>query len=277
MKFIQLTDTHIKKNYSEDGFESFMRNLPNPSQNVERVFSEANWKDIDFLILTGDLVHEGTKEDYSHLKNVITSCVPKDTEVLYVLGNHDRKEAFYEGFFHEQRQDSYYYEKEICGYRLIVLDSAVPGRETGTVSEEQLSWLKDILSQPSQKGSMVFLHHPVFWGNTSKMSMSLTNKEAVMEILKNSDVFAVFCGHTHTNSVQIKEGIFQCTADSTAFSMNMTKDLELQFTDKTGYVTAETMEGGLLQIHQETIGRTNAVVSVPFEAFKTMLAKLDEA
>lgn len=45
-------------------------------------------------MLTGDLVHEGTEEDYRYLREVIErerGGIP----VIPVLGNHDFKQAFY--------------------------------------------------------------------------------------------------------------------------------------------------------------------------------------
>lgn len=53
-------------------------------------------------MLTGDLVHEGTEEDYRYLRELIErerGGIP----VIPVLGNHDFKQAFYRGYLGEER------------------------------------------------------------------------------------------------------------------------------------------------------------------------------
>lgn len=273
MKFIQLTDTHMRKRYSADGVDAVLGKLPNPAENIKSLFARTDWEDIDFIVVTGDLVHEGTTEDYQYLKAVMKESIPEEIKVLYTLGNHDHKAEFYRAFWNQERAEFYYYTSMIKGYRLIVLDSAVPGKESGTVSREQLEWLKQTLTVPSEKGSIVFLHHPVFW-SAGGMTMELTNGAEVLEVLKGSDVFAIFCGHTHANAVQMRDGITQYTADSMAFSIEVNKGI-LAFTDKAGYLTAQIKEREV-QVHYETTKEDNPAVEYPMAVFAEHLAKLDE-
>ncbi len=273
MKFIHLTDTHVRKAYSGDGIDAVLGRLPNPATNIKNLFERLDWTGVDFVAVTGDLVHEGTTEDYQYLKKQMEELVPAEIKIFYVLGNHDYKEEFYRGMFGQEKKEAYYYTSIVDGYRLIILDSAVPGKESGTITTEQLEWLRQTLVVPSEKGSIVFLHHPVFW-ITGGMTMELTNGAEVLEILKDSDVLAVFCGHTHTNAIQEKDGIRQYTADSMAFSIEANRE-RLSFTDKSGYLTAEINEKGIL-VHSETTREGIPAVTFPAEVFAEQLAKLDE-
>ncbi len=273
MRFMQLSDTHIRKKYSDEGIDALLGQKLTPAENLTNLLERTDWRNYDFLVVTGDLVHEGISDDYDYLKQIFEKNVPKDMKVLYVLGNHDHKGAFYRGFYGEDKEEAYYYTSTIDGYKLIILDSAVPGKESGTVSREQIEWLKQVLAEPAVKGSILFLHHPVFW-NAGGAAKEITNSNEVLEVLEGSDVFAIFCGHTHENSVQNCNGITQYTADSTAFSIEVYRGM-LAFTDKAGYLTTE-INDDKVQVHYETVEIDTPVVEYSIEEFAKQLASMDE-
>ncbi|MGN0151724.1 MAG: metallophosphoesterase family protein [Wujia sp.] len=272
MKFIHLTDTHIRKDYGNDAMGAVLGKLQNPVSNLKKILAGINWNDTDFVIITGDLVHEGTTEDYVFLKETVEAYVPDGKKVLYALGNHDEKNAFYEAFQGKEDDKPYYYMENIDGYRIIVLDSAIPKTEAGTLTNEQCDWLKEILAEQSEKGSLVFLHHPVFWGGGQSFGMELTNGAQVLEILRDSDVIAVFAGHTHSNGVNTKEGISQYVADSMAFSIEMRGE-NIAFTEYAGYETVE-VTGQDVTIHTATTYEAPAAAELPIEELIKQLKSL---
>lgn len=246
IRFAHLSDTHICKDYSGNQMKDLFEKSGSPAANLEKCLKELEKKQLDFVLISGDLVHEGTSEDYRFLNDMVCSCMPR-THVIYVLGNHDRKQAFREGLEMEPAQSSLYYVKEINGLRIIVLDSAVEGRESGNISEEQVEWLEGILKERAPKGSIITFHHPVEW-EVKELGMQITNR--MWNVLKNSDVLGIFCGHTHANSLNYLEHIPQITADSMAFGLGIEGQM-LSFTDKTGYCLCE-INNGRLQVHYET-------------------------
>lgn len=154
MKFIQLTDTHLRKDDTASDMEHIFKQLPNPANHLRKVLRETPWEDKDFVVITGDLIHEGCSQDYAYLKEILDNELPKDIPILYTLGNHDHKEAFYEGIFQEKCSKPYYYTQECSGFRLVVLDSAIPKKESGTLCQEQLRWLKELLKTKAPKGAV---------------------------------------------------------------------------------------------------------------------------
>lgn len=87
---------------------------------------------------------------------------------------------------------------EVGGYRVISLDSLVPGQVHGQISPAQLAWLQDVLSEPGPAGSIVVLHHPpIGLGLPLHEVVGLRNAPALAEVLQGSDVQAVLCGHFH--------------------------------------------------------------------------------
>ena len=273
MKFIHLTDTHVRKAYDNSGIDAMLGQIESIVPEMERMLEETDWDGVDFVVVTGDLVHEGVAQDYTYLNEILRNKIPQNVQLFYVLGNHDEKDAFYKGMFNEEKTEPYYYIQYVDGYRLIMLDSAVPGKESGFIVEQELDWLKETLKEPYGKGSIVFLHHPLFWAATGGDTMAAKNGKDVMKILKESDAFAVFCGHTHTNAVNMDQGIFQSTADSAAFSLEIRKN-NLAFTDKSGFSVVEIRDRAI-SVHQETMIRDRAVVEMPLDIFAEALKKLD--
>lgn len=275
MKFVQLTDTHVRLNYDDENVAMFGK-LPNGAENVRKILQRVDWKNTNFIVIMGDLVHEGASEDYRFLKNLIEEIVPPDKKVIYVLGNHDHKEAFYEGFFDKKEEKPYYYVENVDGYRLIVLDSAVPEKEAGTVLPEQLEWLAGVLAEPSEKGSMIFVHHPLFWSDGNVFPMEVTNSKEVMDVLEGSDVFAIFCGHTHQNAVNTKSGLVQYTSDSAAFSLELRNKTDIAFTDKAGYYKV-TVEGQDTAVYCENVAEANVGVSFSIQSMAEALKEMNGA
>ena len=71
MKFIHLTDTHIRWQYDNDGIDAILGQLKKTAPDLEYMLSHTAWEDIDAVIITGDLVHEGTARDYDYVKEMM--------------------------------------------------------------------------------------------------------------------------------------------------------------------------------------------------------------
>ncbi|XKL32757.1 metallophosphoesterase [Lactiplantibacillus plantarum] len=53
----------------------------------------------DLIVFTGDLIHDGSADDYQRLHAIIHTMEAEfDCHVRVILGNHDRRAAFYEGY-----------------------------------------------------------------------------------------------------------------------------------------------------------------------------------
>lgn len=216
--------------------------LPDSDEALASVFDELDSKGLDFVIACGDLVHEGTSDDYARLKKLADEHLAR-TPLYVCLGNHDRKAAFYEGFLGEQGASDkpYYYAAEIQGLRIIALDSACSGGEAGAFAEEELDWLADVLQTPAKQGTVLFYHHPIAWGIEQ---MAMQAPAALENALENSDVLAIFDGHTHMNDIRHVCNVPQVTADSTLFGCRFTPE-KLVFTDEAGYNLCSLDESGL--------------------------------
>lgn len=85
-----------------------------------------------------------------------------------------------------------------CSYRIVTLDSLVPGEAYGRIDPAQLSWLREVLATPYGDGSVVVLHHPpIALTGTVQQEVGLRNPHDLAAALEGSDVRVVLCGHFH--------------------------------------------------------------------------------
>jgi Icc protein len=228
MKFLHLTDSHILKSYEHDKLASLFNQVANPLEKVRRIVEGVS-EEVDFIMITGDLIHDGGSEDYLLLKQLMDeSKIP----VYVALGNHDVKANFHEAFFGEKKEQAYYYELLVNNYRLIVLDSAVKDLHEGSVSEEQLNWLEEILKESYGEGTLLFLHHPIVWEDEQ---LSMQNNERLIHILKNSDCLGIFTGHTHMNGLFYIDEIPQFTSEGISFGLEKHDGTKISATNQSAY------------------------------------------
>jgi 3',5'-cyclic-AMP phosphodiesterase len=268
LTFLHLTDTHISKNYQGSFLEKLQGPKGNPTDHLIKVLENIDslQQDLDFILITGDLVHEGNSEDYRYFKKIIQDHV-KDIPVFTVLGNHDLSKAYWEGYEGKQDcSDRLFYEKNINGYRLIVLDSSYDNSGVGIVDAQQLDWLKEVLKTPSKNGTIVSVHHPLDVGEVTD-GHALSNSKEVLSIIEDSDVKAVVSGHIHQNRIKTFGSILLTAGDSTAFGLTV-KSETAEFNDKTGFTFCTMDENGLSVQIVRFPNELNTLFSVPLQALQ---------
>lgn len=234
LKIAHLSDLHVLQDYH--GAMTDREPLRQPIQPVNYFVTglrEAVASQPDVIVLTGDLVHEGTVEDYVYLRGLLEkNCA--GIPVIPVLGNHDLKEAFYEGFLGKKAQGRYYTKYELGGYRFLVLDTAEERNGYGSIPDEELDWLEQELSQPAENGTILLGHHPL---KSQQAWFDTSFSPRLEQILSNSDVIAYLCGHAHYAETRTIFGIQQVTAESFAFGVETVSPTEVVYTETRGYNT----------------------------------------
>ena len=233
VSFIQLSDTHLRSNYINDPFEIVFNGLKNPAENLAAVLQNVNFAEVDFIAITGDLVHDGSAEDYRNLNLLVEGNIPVGFPVYYCLGNHDNKKSYYKGFHNiEDKSTSLDYVEEMNGYRLIFLDTAVEEMHEGYLSDTQLDWLEAILKENSEAGSLLFMHHPLVWNGKKTTEAS----GRLFDILAKSDVISIDSGHLHKTGINQIGKIPQFSVESLAFGVDHTREM-VNYTDRHSYNT----------------------------------------
>ena len=242
IRFVHLSDTHILRDYSGSMIEGLTGNLGKTPVEFLRqaaISAKAIWPDLDFVVISGDLVHEGKAEDYAFFKQLLREAFG-ETPVYLALGNHDCRSAFREGYLGEAGNVTPYDYAVYHGgtaLRLIVLDSSYDKSIKGGLEKEQFDWLRCVLKEDAKMGSILVIHHPPVTDTDDPIiaAHGLEHARQLHEAVKGSDIIAILSGHTHQVSATVFGGIPHYTADSTAFGVTVDTQF-MTFNDRVGFV-----------------------------------------
>lgn len=156
----------------------------------------------DAVVLTGDLVDFGAREEYEHLRQLLA---PLEIPYYLVMGNHDGREALREVFpdhaYLRQQPDFVQYAVTLGPLRLLALDTQDPPNGGGRLCARRLQWLADELARDRQTPTIVALHHPPFHCGIRHMdiqSLDLGDAARLADIVAQApNVERLICGHVH--------------------------------------------------------------------------------
>ena len=152
---VQLTDLHLFED--PDGLLAGVRTWSTFRAVLDEV--KKLHGDLDYLILTGDLAQDEALPTYLMLREALGDWVPC---CRIIPGNHDNRahlrDAFPELF--EESQDKLTFALSTGGWRILGLDTHVPGQVRGRVDDAQLEWLRAQLASAPATPTLLFLHHP---------------------------------------------------------------------------------------------------------------------
>lgn len=216
VRFLHLSDLHFRKNYEDWGFQSLLKKLPDPLEYLEECLAKEIKRGLDFVLLTGDLSHDGTGEDYAALRDALNALLGGVPWVA-LPGNHDSRAPFEAELRGREAVlspcgDAVY---EVDGLRIITLDTGTG--IAGEIRADQSEWLRSVLSVPGGKGSILAVHHPLI-PNQEGLGVAKMDP-GLPDLLAESDVLGIFCGHTHRNYIGAFAGKPYCTADSMSYVM----------------------------------------------------------
>ena len=179
----------------------------------------------DALIFTGDIADQGEVNAYRRVRDIVEAAAERmGAPVIWVMGNHDKREAFRTELLREAAStapiDRVY---DIGGVRIIALDTSVPGYHHGELSNAQLEWLAEVLSEPAAHGSLLALHHPPVPTMLPLMAiLELRGQARLAEVVAGSDIRAILGGHLHYATTGLFAGIPVSVAAATCYTIDPT-------------------------------------------------------
>lgn len=194
VRIVQLTDLHLFQDpegrlagvLTWDTFRSVLAQ-------VRRRHS-----DFDYLILTGDLAQDETLATYLLLREALGDWVAR---CRIIPGNHDDpinvRKAFPELF--SENESGLTFTLSAGGWRIIGLDSHVPGEVGGRIDDAQLAWLSAQLANAPGTPVLLFVHHPPIPINVAWLDrLGLNEAAELIELIATSvDIKVVCAGHVH--------------------------------------------------------------------------------
>jgi 3',5'-cyclic AMP phosphodiesterase CpdA len=153
----------------------------------------------DCVVITGDLVDQGSPDEYKALREVLGRF---PLPLHLVTGNHDDPEALlgqFGGTDFLGGAGEAHYAVDYPAFTVIALDSKVPGSGGGHLGAPQLAWLDEVLARRSDVPAIICLHHPpIAIGIPFLDGMRLEDGEELGEVLAgHRNVARVLAGHIH--------------------------------------------------------------------------------
>jgi Icc protein len=149
----------------------------------------------DLLILTGDLVHDGSEAGYQRLAHQVAGVGAPTT--AWVPGNHDDPERMADVLAREGLP--WTRSLRLGDWEHLFLSTHLPGADYGELAPGELEALAESLQGPGPPHLLVWLHHPpVPVGSRWLDALGLTNASALGDLLAGRGrVRGIVCGHIH--------------------------------------------------------------------------------
>jgi Icc protein len=207
VRLTHLTDPHLYG--SENELLRGIATLPS----LEATLANARLRDWppDAVLVTGDLVQDDPA-GYVHFRRVLGAL---GLPVLCLPGNHDEPEAM--------RRELDRAPFVVGGvvdlglWRIVLLDSSVPGSTAGRLSAESLAALQSALAEAPQRHALVCLHHhPVPMASTWLDRVGLQNAGEFLAIIdRHPNVRGIVWGHVHQSYDAVRKGVRLLATPST--------------------------------------------------------------
>jgi Icc protein len=210
LRLLQFTDTHLLADR-----QGRLLGL-NTHESLKCVLdlSQKNHRQPDLVLVTGDLVHDGSDSGYAHLQEYFRTF---DVPVLLLAGNHDEARQLRDTTSSGPARLAKQIERG--GWQIVLLDSSIPGNDGGRLAAAELALLDKQLSAAPALPALVCLHHqPVPMGSRWLDTMVLENAGEFFAVLdRHPQVRGVLWGHVHQEYDDMRNGVRLLATPSTCF------------------------------------------------------------
>jgi 3',5'-cyclic-AMP phosphodiesterase len=199
ISLLQLTDQHL--------FGDGTRHLRGvPTLPALRQTLAVARDDIDrcaAILATGDLVQDDPG-GYAHFRR---EFAPLGKPILCIPGNHDDVPAMRAALSDSPFQMGGLFD--VGNWRVVLLDSTLPGETGGELSPQTLQELRDALDGGPDLHTLICLHHhPVRMRSRWLDTVGLANADAFFAIVRqHRQVRAIAFGHVHQAFDELHDGV----------------------------------------------------------------------
>ncbi|UVE17275.1 3',5'-cyclic-AMP phosphodiesterase [Pseudomonas sp. LS44] len=204
---VQLSDSHL---FAEaDGKLLGMDTRDSLQQVIQRVSEEQ--ADIDLVLATGDLSQDASPASYRRFRQMSETLA---APARWLAGNHDEIPVMEDACSGSDLLEPIV---DLGAWRIVLLDSSIPGAVPGLLDAEQLELLEQALREAPQRHHLICLHHhPVDIGCAWMEPIGLRNADALFAVLdRYSQVRAVLWGHVHQEIDRQRNGVRLLASPST--------------------------------------------------------------
>ncbi|MBP1963020.1 cohesin domain-containing protein [Paenibacillus aceris] len=202
VKFEVITDTHVQASatgqYSK-GFDAALKDI------------STNGAETDGIMHIGDITDSGSQAEYATFSSIWNKYKASLPPMHFTFGNHDVRWADFKQrmtvYTANTGMDKQYYDFWLKGYHFIFLGTEKGLKDASYLSETQLNWLDETLSENESPGKPVFIFHHQPLKNTVAGANVGFNKNfywygvrqdrELKMILAKHPQSILFSGHTH--------------------------------------------------------------------------------
>jgi Icc protein len=175
------------------------------------------------VLHTGDVAYDPHEPAYERAREIL-GCIR--WPVHYIPGNHDSAEMLQRVFLKRDTvQPAWPHSFEINGVQVVLLDSTGPAEPpSGTVSDEQLTWLRGITEAVDPRPLVIGVHHNALatgvpWLDTFMRMANGDDLHATLLPARHR-IRGVFYGHIHQNTQTLRDGILYSSVLSSWYQIH---------------------------------------------------------
>ncbi|WP_128292541.1 metallophosphoesterase [Afifella aestuarii] len=183
------------------------------NDNMTRFARALSWLDgldLDALVMSGDLIEDGSSEEY---REIAARLGALRCPVLLLPGNSDDRSAMRAVFSDRPgsvaRGDAMHFVAEIGGVRLVGIDTTLNDTSAGDVAPH-LTWVEEVLDAPGADASLVFSHHHLFASGIAPMDAVMAQGASEFgDLLRRRPhrPLAISSGHVHRPMSSLLGGV----------------------------------------------------------------------
>jgi Icc protein len=248
IKIIQITDLHV---FADPAAR--LKGIPTRDTLADVLAQvQGRHSDLDYLIITGDHTHDELPETYQQLADMLS---PWKDRMFQIPGNHDDRALIRDVFAGTGGPgECVTFSATVGEWKLIGLDSQLPGEVAGRIEPEQLAWLQARLNENPNQPTALFVHHPPVSVESEWMdAIGIQNAGELVRIIEQSPQVRLVCsGHVHHEFESTIGTARFFTTPSTGIQFDPAGD-SLRFTDLPPGYRVVILDGTDYKTHVERL------------------------
>ena len=237
MKIVHITDIHMP--FAK---EEYLYGV-NPYQNLTRIVNDISvQKDIDCILITGDIAHKGEYESYLSVDELFRNI---NAPVYWLQGNHDYSEVMLQvaNQVKIKSDKSFIINKTKFVLLQTVMkdeDDLSKNKARGYLFDYEMKFLERELREDNYEQCVVALHHSPILTNSWIDKRILDNRKEFISVLEQfPKIKLVLYGHQHFAQKSAQNGITYISAPPVAYHFNPNGEKFSLLDNKSGYAIVE--------------------------------------
>ncbi|QYJ21880.1 phosphodiesterase [Achromobacter sp. ES-001] len=212
---VQLTDSHL---FGEPDTSMLGVNTDASLRAVLRQI-DADGKRPDLLLATGDLSQDGEAAAYRRFAAILgQASVLAAAQIRCLPGNHDQPAVMRQELAHWSTPVT-----DVGAWRVVTLDTTVPGSNAGHLPDSQLDMLEAALAEAPGRHTLIAMHHnPMQMDSHWHDSMMIDNPQVLFKRLTRwPQARVLLWGHVHHEFDRRRHNLRMLATPSTCFQFSI--------------------------------------------------------